>query len=260
MALKQSARDSDRKTLIFDADDTLWVDDAFYRKACVDFSSFVNELGLDGELALKHRENIDLCNATGRDFSNASYVSAMKKAYEYVCAEAGKAPDIFAKEKIGEIGRSTFTAVRTLFPGAREVLERLKAEGYRLVLMTVGDEELQGKKIIETHVGEIFEKIYIIKSKDVAAYRRVMSEMSLNPETTFMIGNSLRSDVLPALEAGLNSIHIPNETWTYENATNVSLESYKEKYNVVLFITDVPALLERLESRNAAKPKEKSKN
>jgi putative hydrolase of the HAD superfamily len=256
--LKQMVRGSDaRKTLIFDADDTLWADDAFFKNACKLFADVIQDCGLDSADALERQERKDYDNADSQDFSSKTYIKVMVDVYKELCSESRKTPDPATEKKIIQIGNAAFDQ-RVMFPGAREMLESLKSEGYRLIMVTQGDKDVQWKKIRETQADKLFEKIYIVKVKDANAYLKVIDELSLDPKTTFMIGNSTKNDILPSLTAGMNSIHIPNETWAYERTKLAcSLEDFKGRCYVATFVTDVPSIV-RAHEKNTAKSKVKN--
>ena len=227
--------------------------------ACDEFGDLIRDLGLDRERALVMREEIDIGNVRKLGFSFKHFPNAMVQAYEMLSDEKGLKHDSKTKEKIAGIGNSVITKHRDLFPGVRETLEGLKEAGYPLVLMTAGENEVQEKKIKDAKVGHLFDATYIVPKKDIAAYLAVMSELSLGPGEAFMIGNSLRSDVLPALEVGLGAIHISYKikSWDYENIDEKQLEKFNGRYHTASCIAEVPSIIKKLESRSAP-PKAKA--
>jgi putative hydrolase of the HAD superfamily len=103
-------------------------------------------------------------------------------------------------------------------PGVAETLAALK-DGYKLVMVTKGDLMNQEQKLARSGLGDCFQAIEIVSEKDANTYRRVVARQGVPPEDAVMIGNSMKSDVLPALEAGLWGIHIPYHiTWAHEHA------------------------------------------
>ncbi len=104
-------------------------------------------------------------------------------------------------------------------PGVADTLQALKDSGYKLVMVTKGDLMNQEQKLARSGLGDCFQAIEIVSEKDANTYRRVVARQGVPPEDAMMIGNSMKSDVLPALEAGLWGIHIPYHiTWTHEHA------------------------------------------
>jgi putative hydrolase of the HAD superfamily len=107
--------------------------------------------------------------------------------------------------------------VETL-PHARETLEALAGK-YRLVLITKGDLFDQERKVAQSGLGELFEAVEIVSDKNSSTYDRVFSRHGDGPERSMMIGNSLKSDVLPAIAAGSWGVYVPHDlTWAYEHA------------------------------------------
>lgn len=104
-----------------------------------------------------------------------------------------------------------------LLDGVRETVEAL-ASGYRLMLLTKGDLFDQESKLARSGLGELFAAVEIVSDKNAKTYRTIMTRHAVAPERFLMVGNSLRSDVLPALEAGAMAVHIPYEmTWAHEH-------------------------------------------
>jgi putative hydrolase of the HAD superfamily len=111
-----------------------------------------------------------------------------------------------------------------LLDGVRETIEVL-APSYRLMLLTKGDLFDQESKLARSGIGEAFSAVEIVSEKNAATYRRIMNRHGVAPERFLMVGNSLRSDVLPALEAGAMAVHIPYEiTWAHEHVEADAME------------------------------------
>jgi putative hydrolase of the HAD superfamily len=116
------------------------------------------------------------------------------------------------------LGRAMLEHPVEPLPGVAETLEALK-DGYKLIMVTKGDLMNQEQKLARSGLGDYFKAIEIVSEKDANTYRRVVTRQGVAPEQTVMIGNSMKSDVLPALEAGLWGIHIPYAiTWAHEHA------------------------------------------
>jgi putative hydrolase of the HAD superfamily len=119
---------------------------------------------------------------------------------------------------IMDLGRAMLEHPVEPLPGVAETLAALK-DGYKLVMVTKGDLLNQEQKLARSGLGENFHAIEIVSEKDANTYRRVVAHQGVRPEATAMIGNSMKSDVLPALEAGLWGVHIPYHiTWAHEHA------------------------------------------
>jgi len=147
------------------------------------------------------------------------------------------------KRELFSIGDTVFSYLRKLYPEARELLKELRHSGYRLVLLTSGDKEVQETKVKSMHLDALFDTICIVDKKNVETYKSVIKILLLDPKNTFMVGNSTKSDVLPALEAGLSVIHIPKETWAYEKAEGTT-EGFEHKYHPVKSLLEVKQIVE----------------
>lgn len=128
-----------------------------------------------------------------------------------------------------------------LLEGVRETIQALSGD-YRLMLLTKGDLFDQESKLARSGIGEHFHAVEIVSKKDAAAYRAIMQRHAVAPEQFVMVGNSLRSDVLPALEAGARAVHIPYfTTWAHEHLDEEALRG--KEFAVLPTITDLPAWL-----------------
>ena len=120
--------------------------------------------------------------------------------------------------EILSFGRALQSHPIEMLPHARETVEAL-AGSYRLVLITKGDLFDQERKIAQSGVGELFDAVEIVSDKDVSTYARIFSRHGDRPEQGMMVGNSLKSDIVPAIEAGSWGVYVPHElTWAAEHA------------------------------------------
>jgi len=131
-----------------------------------------------------------------------------------------------------------------LLEGAREALEAL-AGRRRLVLVTKGDLFDQESKLARSGLGELFERVEVVAEKDERAYRRVLSAVGVAPPSFAMVGNSVRSDVLPVLGVGARAVHVPYPiTWALEDADPGAAAG---RYEVLDDLRGLPAALARLD-------------
>jgi putative hydrolase of the HAD superfamily len=106
-----------------------------------------------------------------------------------------------------------------LIDGVDEVVTTLAASGLRLVIVTKGDLHHQERKVLSSGLTDRIDRVEIVSEKDPATYRRVVASMGVEPQAFCMVGNSVRSDVLPALEIGARAVHVPYHiTWAAEHA------------------------------------------
>jgi putative hydrolase of the HAD superfamily len=160
----------------------------------------------------------------------------------------GRAPASVIAQIIAAGREMAAHPVETL-PHAREALESLKGK-YRLVLITKGDLFDQERKVAQSGLGELFEAVEIVSDKTRSTYERVFSRHGDGPQNSMMIGNSLKSDVLPALAAGSWGVYVPHDlTWSYEHAETPSGAT---RFRQVADLGEVAALIEAIERGKGA--------
>ena len=207
------AQQTSLTTIGFDADDTLWQNEHFYRLTEARFAELlgdhVDAPAVSARLLDAQRRNLKLYGFGIKGFT----LSMIETAVEVT---GGRVPgEVVAR--ILAIGRELLAHPIEMLPHAREVLEAL-ARLHRLVLITKGDLFDQERKVAQSGVGELFEAVEIVSNKDIATYARIFSRYGDGPERSMMVGNSLKSDVVPAIEAGSWGVYVPHElTWVLEH-------------------------------------------
>jgi putative hydrolase of the HAD superfamily len=150
---------------------------------------------------------------------------------------------------IGEIlaaGREMLRHPIETLPHARETVEKL-AGSYHLVLITKGDLFDQERKLAQSGMGDLFDAVEIVSDKSAATYARIFSRHGDGPEKSMMVGNSLKSDVVPAIEAGSWGIHVPHElTWVLEH---VEPPTAAPRFHQIADLGELPALVESITTR-----------
>lgn len=201
-------------TIGFDADDTLWENEQFYRLTERRFAELLgahlDAPGVSARLLEAAKRNLGVYGFGIKSFT----LSMIETAVE---VSGGKVDG----DTIGRIlafGREMLSHPIDTLPHARAAIERL-AGRYRLVLITKGDLFDQERKLAQSGLGELFDAVEIVSDKTVDTYRRVFTRHGDGPEKAVMIGNSLKSDVIPALDAGGWGIYVPHDlTWVAEHA------------------------------------------
>ncbi|MDO1560468.1 HAD family hydrolase [Brevundimonas sp. 2R-24] len=201
-------------TLGLDADDTLWHNETLFRlthqRFCELLSDRADPEDLEARLSATEARNLRLYGYGIKGFTLSMIETAME-----LCD--GEAPPRVIAEILAA-GREMLSQPVEPLPGVTETLTELAAD-YRLVLVTKGDLMDQERKLAASGLGELFAAVEIVSEKTAATYRAVFSRHGTGPAHACMVGNSMRSDVLPALEAGSWAIHIPYEiTWAHELA------------------------------------------
>lgn len=177
--------------------------------------------GFDGKASLIKLDEIDISYIEEYGFLRERYPYSLGKTYEYYCKESGKKVDLVLKKKVEDIGWHVFRQVPELVDGAYYVLETLR-EKYLLILATLGDPRVQEEKIRATGLDKFFSDVNVLKHKNVEEYQAIVKKHNLNKEETWIIGNSVRSDLNPGLKLGLNCILIPYLSWKFEDEKPIS--------------------------------------
>lgn len=197
----------------FDADDTLWQNECFFRETEGRFLDLLSDFGdrptLASQLFAVEKRNIPIYGFGIKGFT----LSMMETALEVSAGQL--APSIVAG--VLAMGREMLRHPVELLPEVRETLEALSGH-YPLILITKGDLFDQERKLAASGLADLFRAVEIVSDKSASTYARVFASHGDGAEKGLMVGNSLRSDILPALEAGAFAVHIPHDlTWTYEH-------------------------------------------
>ncbi len=177
--------------------------------------------GFDGKASLIKLDEIDISYIEEYGFLRERYPYSLGKTYEYFCKKNGKKINLILKKKVEDIGWHVFRQVPELVDGAYYVLETLR-EKYLLILATLGDPRVQEEKIRATGLDKFFSDVNVLKHKNVEEYQAIVKKHNLNKEETWIIGNSVRSDLNPGLKLGLNCILIPYLSWKFEDEKPIS--------------------------------------
>ncbi|MGR3573060.1 HAD family hydrolase [Brevirhabdus sp.] len=202
------------KIIGFDADDTLWQNERFFRGTQQRFEAlladYVQGAHLHERLLAAERRNLGHYGYGIKGFT----LSMIETAIEVSDARVPAA----VLAEILEAGRQMLSHPVELLPGVRSTVERLARE-YRIVLITKGDLLDQERKLAASGLGEVFDAVEIVSEKTPAVYHRIFRSQGHEPEAAMMVGNSMRSDVIPALETGAWGVHVPHGlTWELEHA------------------------------------------
>jgi putative hydrolase of the HAD superfamily len=201
-------------TIAFDADDTLWHNETVFRLTEERFAAlladFADPSHLGERLLAAERRNLAHYGYGIKGFT----LSMIETAIEIT---ESRAPASLISEILGFAKEMVAHPVETL-PGARETLECLK-DRHRLLMITKGDLFDQERKLAQSGLGDLFDAVEIVSEKDVATYAKLFQRHGDGPERSMMVGNSLKSDILPALQAGCWAVYVPHELiWELERA------------------------------------------
>lgn len=221
-------------TVGLDADDTLWHNETLFRLTHGRFVDLLADHGdaalIEARLAETEKRNLRLYGYGVKGFTLSMIETAMELT-------DGNAPPAVVREILAA-GREMLAHPVETLPGVDETLAAL-SERYRLVLITKGDLMDQERKVAASGLGDLFAAVEIVSEKDRSTYDRVFDRHGTGPGEAVMVGNSMRSDVLPALEAGAFAVHIPYAvTWAHELA---DAPEGNPRYGALEAIAELPA-------------------
>jgi len=235
------------KVFIFDLDDTLYWNVHDYCYPILEFEKFM--LDILGHKAphitviRKLEGEIDRGRVKKFGYSMERFPGTLVETYKTICSWAGVAFDKKIAEKIWQIGMKAFDPEiykkKGLVEGVEEVLNFLKKQGDGLALLTRGDERVQQLKINALRLARWFYHIHIVPSKGSSIFRAIAKAFK-EKNAVYSVGNSLKSDIEPALEAGLSGIYIPCETWEFdENKEEMSKTTGKGRLFIFKEIIEI---------------------
>lgn len=200
------------KVIAFDADDTLWVNEPIFREAENKFAERFKEYAPQ-EGILQVLLDTEIKNLKNYGYGIKGFVLSLLEAGQYITN--GKLRDADVKF-ILDLGKSMLDEPVELLPGIESVFEDL-GQKYKLVVATKGDLLDQERKLIKSGLVDYFHHIEIVSDKTEKQYRKLVKQLDIQPKEFLMVGNSIKSDVLPVLAMGGYAIHIPfHTTWVHE--------------------------------------------
>ncbi|HWX17453.1 MAG TPA: HAD family hydrolase [Chthoniobacterales bacterium] len=228
--------------IIFDGDDTLWWSERLYDDARSRARHIVEKSGLDGAEWERRERVLDVQNVARFWFSLQRFPTSCVEAYGELCKVKGQRIDASVAEQIRNTAESAFTGEARIVAGAKTVLTRLRSRGVRLALLTKGDPELQARRIEQSGLAKFFHVIRIVPEKSPDVIREVVAALGVDTRCAWMVGNSMRSDILPAVEAGVRAVRIPAHVWEHER-THDYISS--EGVTVISSLAQIPKLIAR---------------
>jgi len=203
------------QTLLIDADDTLWENNVYFERAIAAFISYLNHheySPAEVRLALNAAERETIL---ARGYGLTSFTHSLMTCFEQLSTEPVTDE---RRQRVLSFARSIAEQEIELLPGVAETLTGL-ATRHRLILMTKGNHAEQADKLTRSGLAKHFSAVEIVAEKDPPTYRAVISRHELTPHSSWMIGNSPKSDINPALAAGLHAVFLfHKDTWMLEHA------------------------------------------
>lgn len=224
------------KVIAFDADDTLWHNEPYFDEAqakfCELFQDFASRQDVL-QLILSHQvKNLPLYGFGIKAFTLSMIETALELTNHQISGNA--------IEKILKIGKDLLQKPVELLPNVEDVLQELKGK-YKLIVATKGDLKDQHRKLHDSGLGQFFHHIEVMSDKTDLDYTKMLGRLDIRPQDFMMIGNSLKSDVLPVLNIGGLGVHIPyHTTWEYEK---IDFEIKHDNFKAIENIKEVLNIL-----------------
>lgn len=227
--------------IFIDGDDTLWATQELYDRAIADARKQVRLNGLDvtrwGEAV--HEAEMGLMSAYG--FAKERFAKALARAYGELCGRQGKKLSVEVIDAMQSLGMRVFEEMAPLFPGVLETVEALSAR-LPIYLVSAGPEDVQKKRLFESGLGRLFAGFYFPPRKTGEVFAQLIKELKVEPSSSWHIGNSIKSDINPARESGLNAILVGERGWAYDKD---ELREAKTKFERASQLDDVIPILRR---------------
>ena len=200
--------------LIFDADDTLWENNIYFEHAFDDFVEFLAHSSLTPPQVRDVLNEIELVNSKIHGYGSRNFGRNLQQAYQHLAEREIRPDDL---QHVMSLAERILQQPIELIEGVEATLEDL-AQRHQLALFTKGHPDEQRMKVDRSGLGRHFSYTGIVKEKDSEAYSRLIAENAFSAAKTWMIGNSPKSDINPALEAGLGAVLVPHaRTWVLEH-------------------------------------------
>lgn len=203
-----------QQTLLIDLDDTLCENNIYFERAIADFISFLNHQHYSREEVREVLNQAERDSILTHGYGLHSFAHSLVKTFEQLSVET-VTPELH--EKICRFAHQIAEHPIEMIAGVEETLQYLSPR-HHLIIMTKGNPVEQRSKIERSGIGELFVAVEVVPEKNETVYREIVEKYELPQESTWMVGNSPKSDINPALAAGLNAVFVPHEcTWVLEH-------------------------------------------
>lgn len=203
------------RAIVFDADDTLWDTQPLYDEAKSELFGLLESLGFERAKAAAKFTEIDIANVEHFGLSRARFPKSMRDTVESLYIAAGMLPAPHVIERVTAIAERVFARTPIVRTDASAALSLLKSH-YQLVLFTAGDEDVQRVRVHQSGLESFFDLVRVTPKKTNEAWLKLIAEERLVPHSSWSVGNSVKSDINPALWAGLRCILVSGGSWEFE--------------------------------------------
>ncbi|TDB76833.1 HAD family hydrolase [Micromonospora sp. KC723] len=204
----------DAAVLVFDADDTLWENNVLFERVIDDFLDWLDHPTLDRREIRAVLDDIEAANAVVHGYGSKVFLRSLGECLERLRERPATDRE---RREIDGLAAALVAHQVELMPGVADTLDAL-AGRYDLLLLTKGEREEQQRKLDACGLLHHFDAAHVVPEKNEATYRWLAREHGFDPARAWMVGNSPKSDILPARSAGMNAVFIPNDnTWVLEH-------------------------------------------
>tara|TARA_B100000073_G_scaffold249189_1_gene209417 strand:- start:2616 stop:3320 length:705 start_codon:yes stop_codon:yes gene_type:complete len=226
----------------FDADDTLWESEVFFSQVEKKFTQLINSYEVEADIG-KELYETEKRNLSKLGYGVKSFTLSMIESAHHLTQGSISSADTV---QIVQWGKELLHHPVNLLPGVVDVLSRLQGH-FAIYVITKGDNFHQQQKFVDSGLATFVTDLEIVQEKDSKAYKAILTKMGVAPEEFLMVGNSVRSDILPVLEIGSQAVHIPHETtWQYE--TEDTERNDENNYTTLESIRELPDFLSSMNS------------
>ncbi len=205
---------SDRRHLIFDADDTLWENNIYFEQAIAEFVTLLDHSTLTPPEVREVLDRIEHATIGLHGYGAAGFAHSLSETFRELAEGDVTEEDV---ERVRALGVRILTQEKELLPHVEATLAEL-GRRHTLAILTKGNQEEQELKVERSGIAHYFSRIEIVAEKETDTYRHIIAVHGWEAASTWMIGNSPKSDINPALAAGLNAVYIPHHaTWAMEH-------------------------------------------
>ncbi len=203
------------QTLLIDADDTLWENNIYFERTIAGFIERLNHRHMSPQEVRLFLNDVERENILKHGYGSHSFAHSLVTCFERLALQP-ITPELH--EFIWGFAHRVSTAALEIISGVPETLDYLNRRGHHLIVMTKGNITEQSGKVERSGLKEYFAAVEIVAEKTASAYKEVVSKYQFEAETTWMVGNSPKSDINPAMAAGINAVFVPHDnTWILEH-------------------------------------------
>jgi putative hydrolase of the HAD superfamily len=228
--------------VIFDGDDTLWETEFLYDQARDDAAALVATTGIDPAAFVDRQREIDVRNVARLGLRRTRFPTSSVDAYRELAGRRGDAFSDRIAERVFEASAAVFERRAPLVDGVADVLEQVGSH-HDLALLTKGDPDVQERRIADSGLRDCFRVVSVVDEKDAASFVRVLRALAAEASTAWSVGNSVRSDILPALTVGMRAVWVDAHVWAHERPDE-HRSIHHPDVRVAANLREVPALID----------------